>query len=32
MRTSRFDEFGPSQAGKSLKNKNGHEMVKETSP
>ena len=32
MGTSRFDKFGPSRAGKSLKNKNGHEMVKETSP
>ena len=32
MRTSLFDKFGPSRAGKSMKNKNGHEMVKETSP
>ena len=32
MGTSRFDKFGLSRAGKSLKNKNGHEMVKETSP
>ena len=32
MGTSRFDKFGPSRAAKSLKNKNGHEMVKETSP
>ena len=32
MGTSCFDKFGPSRAGKSMKNKNGHEMVKETSP
>ena len=32
MATGRFDKFGPSRAAKSLKNKNGHEMVKETSP
>ena len=32
MRTSRFDEIGPSRAGKSMKNENGHEMVEETSP
>ena len=28
MRTSRFDKFGPSRAGKSMKNKNGHERNK----
>ena len=32
MGTFRFDKFGPSRAAKSMKNKNGHEMVKETSP
>jgi len=32
MATGRFDKFGPSQAGKSMKNKRGHEMVNETSP
>ena len=32
MATSRFDKIGPSRAAKSTKNKNGHEMVKETSP
>ena len=32
MATSRFDKFGPSRAGKIMKNKNGHETVKETSP
>ena len=32
MAMGRFDKFVPSRAGKSMKNKNGHEMVKETSP
>ena len=32
MRTNLFDNFGPSRAGKSMKNQNGHETVKETSP
>ena len=32
MATGRFDKFGPSRAVKSMKSKNGHEMVKETSP